>query len=148
MAGTGTLKAKKRKLAIALAEGLTVKAAAERAGIAERTAFRYLKDDPRIHAEVDRILGESTEAAKRKLRAYATRAVETLIQVSDEGGREQSHRVSAARAILDRAGIPAGQKIDLHVSGGLVELTDDELDKEIAKVDREIDGTIEDEGDE
>jgi HEAT repeat protein len=85
-------------LALALASGQTVDAAADRAGIGERTAYRRLTD-PKFRVRVSELRAEMVERALGKLAEGMAEAVDTLRRLL--GAERESVRLAAARAILE-----------------------------------------------
>ena len=100
MAHNGTLSARQQRFLAVLLTSPTVRAAAEAAGISERTGWRYLAD-----AEVKRALSQALDSelahATRRAVTAMTGALETLEGIHRDPGAPTGARVSAARAILD-----------------------------------------------
>src|SRR5262245_50638891 len=93
-------KAAEEALALALALGSTVEAAARHAGISKRTAFRRLQDSA-FQRRVQALRGELFARAVAKLTGHSTAAAETLgklLQAAEEGVR-----LRAAKTILELA---------------------------------------------
>lgn len=90
---------KREKLALALLEAPTVAEAARRVGIAERTAFVWLKEPEfqRLFQEVKR---RFISLALSRLEGITGEAIETLREIMNTGQGE-GPRVSASRAILE-----------------------------------------------
>jgi transposase len=84
-------------LVAALAGGLSVRAAAKKAGLAERTAYRRL-DDPNFRRDVDQARREIITRATAKLAASSTKAADTLRRLL--GSKDERVRLSAARWTL------------------------------------------------
>ncbi len=89
-------------LLLALAKGLTVRSAAEQAGISEATAFRRLRDASFV-AELNRVRGELWNSALGELTEASTRAVERLAMLIDEA-ESDAVRLSACKAVLELGG--------------------------------------------
>lgn len=90
-----------RRLALALASGLSIKDAAEHVGVSERTAHRALKN-PRFAKRVRRIHAAMREQVVGQLTDACTEAVRTLRALLDPGTNPTA-RLGAARAILEHA---------------------------------------------
>lgn len=100
MADSGRVSAKKRRLVAALASSRTVKDAADKAKIAERTAWRYLAD-PAVKAELAAGQDVLLTMATRGLVEDMQTARMVLKAVMLDRDSPPSARVSAARAILE-----------------------------------------------
>jgi AcrR family transcriptional regulator len=98
----GDLHRRKLQLVQALASGLSVTEAAERAGISPRTAYRYLRDEAVVQA-LQSIERELLQVLARRLAALAVRATEALERALQDDGVPWSVRVRAADALLDHA---------------------------------------------
>jgi len=85
-------------LALALASGQTVEAAADRAGIGERTAYLRLTD-PKFRVRVSELRAEMVERALGKLAEGMAEAADTLRQLL--GAERESVRLAAGRSILE-----------------------------------------------
>jgi len=85
-------------LIVALAGGATVRDAARRAHVGERTVYRRL-DEPDFRRQVQDARADMVAQAVGKLADAATKAVETLSALLD--GESESVRLGAARAILE-----------------------------------------------
>lgn len=90
---------KKEKLALALLEAPTVAEAARRVGIAERTAFVWLKD-PEFQEVFSEVKRRFIALALSRLEGVTDEAIQTLREIMTTGQGE-SPRVQAARAILE-----------------------------------------------
>jgi hypothetical protein len=88
-------------LAAAIAAGLTYVAAAERAGVSERTARRRMSDNA-FRLLVERERSHTIDAVRGRLVAATVDAAETLHGLC-LGAESESVRASAARALLDLA---------------------------------------------
>ena len=84
-------------LVAALAAGLSVRAAAQRAGVGETTAYRRLRD-PAFRETVDRAKREIISRATARLAAGTTKAADTLRRLLDSG--DERVQLAAARWIL------------------------------------------------
>lgn len=86
-------------LIAALAGGSTIAAAAQRAGVSERTVWRRL-DDPAFVARLDAAKQQTVQAAIDRLAAGATDAATTLVGLLEKE-QPPSIRLRAAVAILE-----------------------------------------------
>lgn len=98
----GNLSPKQRKAIEALLTEPTVKAAAARAGVNERTLRRYLTDKE-FQAAYQEARRESMRRVTARLQQAAGSAVNTLAAIHADPNLPASARVSAARIILDTA---------------------------------------------
>ena len=127
-----------------LARGGTVTAAAGAAGVSERTVYRW-QDEPAFAAYRADMAEQWREGTQTALRRLATEALNGLLErVPDMD--DQQLRMTAQLA-LDRTG--QGTSSNLHLSGGIdvsarpeKRLTDEELDAEIARMERERAGKV------
>lgn len=92
--GTGEL------LAIKVAAGFSVRAAAAEAGVSESTGYRA-SAKPEFKRRVSELRTESAQAAVGKLSDAASRAVETLVELLDKS-EEPTTRLQASKAILSQ----------------------------------------------
>lgn len=88
-------------LVLSVAGGLTVKVAAERAGMSEATAYRRLSEVD-VRRRLDEVRRTSVEAAMDRLSAFAVGASDVLASVAGDKSAPPSVRVSAATSILTR----------------------------------------------
>jgi hypothetical protein len=86
------------KLILALAGGATTRAAAEQAGVSERTAYRRLKDAD-FRRAVSEVRGRMFDAALGQLAGLASKAVETLERLMES--EKPSEALGAAKAVLE-----------------------------------------------
>jgi hypothetical protein len=89
---------KRERVALLLAEGKAIKAAAAEAGIGERTAYTWLAD-PRFQNHISDLRGRMVDTALGRLTDAATKAVDTLVGLLDDG--RDTVRLRAAFGILD-----------------------------------------------
>jgi hypothetical protein len=95
---SATWNAKEQRLALFLASGRGIKAAAEEVRIGERTAHKWL-EDPEYRAFVAALRGRLLEEAVGRLADAAGKAVQTLCDLLDD---PKSHvRLRAALGVLD-----------------------------------------------
>lgn len=80
----------------------TVTAAAEKAGVAKRTAFRYL-EGAAFQEAYRKARRQSVSHAIVSVQAAASKAVETLSHIMEDGGAPVPSRVSAAKILLETA---------------------------------------------
>jgi phage terminase small subunit len=103
MADNGTHRAlttRQRRFVLALLESSTVRQAAERADLPERTAWRYL-GDARVKIELSRLSDAMLASACVGLLDDMSLARTTLRTVMQSDQASDAARVSAARAVLD-----------------------------------------------
>ena len=100
MAENGTLSRSQRRFVGALATTRTIRAAAAKANIGERTAWRWLCD-PTVRRAADGALDSVLREATHNAASLMTKALDTLVDVMDDGEASASARVSAARAVLE-----------------------------------------------
>ncbi len=103
-------------LLVALASGATVRDAAGRAGVAERTAYRRL-DDPGFRRRLARARAELIDRAVGQLSDAATAAVATLRGLLDADS--DNVKLGAARSILE---LGTRLREAAEIEGRLVEL--------------------------
>jgi hypothetical protein len=89
-------------LALALAAGCTVHAAAAEAGIGETTAKRWLREQPAIVRRVGELRAEMTSRALGRLIENMGSAADTLAYLSRKA-KSETVRLGAARAVLELA---------------------------------------------
>lgn len=89
-------------LAVAVAGGSTIRAAAESSGCSERQAYRVAAS-PEFKQRVSEIRSEMTNAAVGELSAAASEAVATIRELL-ASTNEPSVRLNAAKAILNALG--------------------------------------------
>lgn len=85
---------------LALAAGATVRAAAKKAGVGERTAYRWV-EDPAFRERVDAVRTAMFDRAVSRLAKGAAAAAETLQRLLKAEG--ESIRLGAARSVLELA---------------------------------------------
>jgi transposase len=97
MADLSALTEKQRRVAELLAAGYTRQEAANRAGVSERSVYRWLDDaafQRHIRAEQNRLRGELVSALRRSL-SKSIRVLEVALDSDDE-----DRKLLAARALL------------------------------------------------
>lgn len=93
----------KQLLAVqALATGLSINEAADRAGVNEKTVDRWLKL-PEFQKAINQTKRNTYDTAIAKLVGTCTDAVETLREVATNKQASSNARVTAARVILETA---------------------------------------------
>jgi hypothetical protein len=98
VAGQGRKNADERLL-VALAGGLTVRAAAKACGVSERTIHRRL-DDQAFQQRIAEARAKLVKGSIGRLARAGTSAVRTLEHISRQG-KTEACRVAASRTILD-----------------------------------------------
>jgi transposase-like protein len=88
---------KKATLALALASGMTVVAAAEQAGVSESTVHRKLKQ-PAFRRLVARLRGQMLDAALGRLAENMTRAADKVARLLDSA--DEAVALRAARTLM------------------------------------------------
>lgn len=99
-AQAGALSRNRRRFALALTISRSVKAAADSVGIAERTAWNWLRE-PAVRAAPNEALDAVLAQATHNAAGLMTKALDTLAAVMADREASSSSRVSAARAILE-----------------------------------------------
>ena len=105
-------------LLLALACGAPVKAAAERAGVSERTAYRRL-DDPEFHQQLEAARTDLFRRASGMLSAAGTESIRTLVSLQD-ASQQPSVRLGAAKAVLELE-LKFREKVELEPRVSLLE---------------------------
>jgi len=98
MAENGALSPRQSKFVAAILATPTVTAACKKAGIGQRTGWRYLAD-PAVQAELTRRQDAMLAQTAAMLAQDSSEAVAVLMYIAGKGQNE-SARVGAARAIL------------------------------------------------
>lgn len=93
---------KKQKALTALLEQPTIDKAADAAGVARSTIYRYLKD-PDFAAAYRQARSEALAHATTRLQQLASEAVEALGDVIGDAYAAPKDRISASRTVLDFA---------------------------------------------
>lgn len=109
---TGKITHRKEAAIAGLLAHESVRAAAESAGVNERTLFRWLQE-PGFSEAYRRAREESLRQAVSVLQRAMTRAVETLLQIMDNDEAPTGSRVSAARTVLEH-GFRGAELLDLE----------------------------------
>jgi hypothetical protein len=93
---------KEARFLAGLLNGLTIKQSAIEAGISERSAFRYLKNEDvqrYLRDASNRVLAES----ERRLLLGSSKAIDVLLEILDDPDASASVRLKASIAILDNS---------------------------------------------
>lgn len=101
MASNGNLTARQRRFITFLLVEKDVKSAADKAGIGERTAYRWMKN-PGVKSAILEAEGAALQTVTRALIRLASQAVETLEGAMADGDARQSAKIRAADIILGR----------------------------------------------
>ena len=101
MTNSGRLTPKKKAFVRALLTERDTRGAARAAGVAERTAYRWVQD-PEIQAALLEAEGVALEAVTRGLLRLAHEAVDTLENAMGDEEARTSARVRAADIVLQR----------------------------------------------
>ena len=99
MGANRSLNRRQRQFVAALVGTPTIAAAAERAGIAESTAYRYLRD-PNVKAALGQALDNALGQVTRQAVVEMAEALRTLAEIHRDEETPPAQRVSAARVIF------------------------------------------------
>ncbi|MBI3946706.1 MAG: hypothetical protein HY321_12355 [Armatimonadetes bacterium] len=100
--GTQKLTAKQRKAILALLSEPGIDKAAALADVAPNTLWRWRRE-PAFREALAEARRETFASATTALAAAAAKAVVVLVEIATNPGAREAARVSAARAILERA---------------------------------------------
>lgn len=115
------LTSKQETAVAALLTEPTYRAAASRAGVSERTLYRWLRDEAFVNAlRITR--RKMVELAVGRMQAATGQAVTALLDIAHRGQRD-SDRLRAATALLDRAFQGLSEAVLLHGTPPLAETT-------------------------
>lgn len=98
----GTLKPKQEKFLMALVSEPSITKAIEKAGIAKKTAYKYLKDEA-FNREYMQLRQDMAGRTTSLLLQASGRAVEVLYQVMDDEKVSPYARVQASKTVLEMA---------------------------------------------
>jgi hypothetical protein len=101
MAGNGTLSQNQKKVIAALLTEATIRDAAKKAGLGERTVHRYLADEA-FKAELRRQQDRTIAAATAALSGLAGTAIATLKAVLEDASASHATKVRAALGVLEQ----------------------------------------------
>jgi transposase-like protein len=96
----------KQHVALLLASGKSVTAAAEEAGLHRSTIHQWLKTDSKFAAAVESARGEYVETLRDRLRDQAAIAVQAITDLLTSPNTPASVRLRAALAVLERPQFP------------------------------------------
>jgi uncharacterized protein YggE len=97
------LSRKQGEVIAALVTMPTITEAATRAGVGERSLFRWLRADATFQAAYREARGQAVQQAITRIQQATSTAVKTLESVMKNTKAPSSSRVSAARAVLEMA---------------------------------------------
>ena len=122
----------KRQLVFeALLSGCNQREAARKSGCTDQTVHRWVKKDPVFMAELDKARAERMQSAKDGIADLVPTAVRRLRGVLLDPAAQHKDVITAAREILDRAGIVARKAVEVTGANGgpvaVVSLTPDQL---------------------
>lgn len=100
MTENGNLSTKQVRAIAALLECRTVKEAAEKAQVGERTLYRWLKEE-RFRATLDEAAGEALAQAARRMQSVVGKGVETLDRVLDDPHAPDKLKVRATGVLFN-----------------------------------------------
>ena len=100
---TADLSPSQDRVALLLASGWSVRAAAAEASVGERTIFGWRADLPAFNKQVEQHRSELFANALGKLADISGKAVELLEKLVDDVLVDPNVRLQAAKAILDQA---------------------------------------------
>jgi hypothetical protein len=124
------LNQKQLTVALLLATGTTITAAAEKAAITRQTIHGWLNNDYEFMAYINRLKKENTEAARAAIQSAAVLAVETIAAIMKESEND-SVRLSAAKEVLAMAGLT--KETGTLLNKGIGATTAPELKLEVEK---------------
>jgi transposase-like protein len=104
--GEASPQSPKQRVALLLASGKSVTAAAEEAGLHRSTIHQWLKTDSKFAAAVDSARGEYVETLRDRLRDQAAIAVQAITDLLTSPNTPASVRLRAALAVLERPQFP------------------------------------------
>ena len=90
----------------ALAQGFSVTAAAQEAGIHRTTIHHWLRSDPEFKTAVENAELEFVEALKDQVRELSFGALETLQNLMGDPNTRDAIRLKTALAVLERPSFP------------------------------------------
>jgi hypothetical protein len=102
-----TLSPVQAQVVAALAQGLTVTAAAGHAGIHRSTIYEWLKTVPGFQSAIRESREEFKETLRDDLKTLSAKALSTLHEVLDDSQAPAGVRVRAALAVLQRSDLPS-----------------------------------------
>ena len=126
---TGELSARQKRFVSVLATGeaKTVLAAAELAGVARVTGYRYW-NNPTIKAAIQSAQSDLLSTVSHYAVSAMTEAIDTLREIHNDKGNPPAVRVSAARALLE-AGPRLHELVNLVERVGALEAAIEEVNQ-------------------
>jgi hypothetical protein len=99
-------------------EGATYEQIGAEVGLNFSSVWGRLRPGKPAAVLLDRLLDEAVEVARAQIRRHTTTAVRTLLHVATDENAPQSARVSAAKELLARGGLPehVERTVDARVS--------------------------------
>lgn len=119
-----------------LLKGESLTQAAEVVGIHKSTAHRW-KADPEFAAALAGAVYERHAAVLARLRAGAASMVDVLVSIAEDADAPPSARVSAAREVLDRAGVPRLERLEIAATLESLSWSGDDA-AELAQLERTV----------
>ena len=101
-----TLSPAQARVVVALAQGLSVTAAAREAGVHRDTIYQWLRNQPEFETAVENARAEYVAILADGVRDLAARALETLKELLDDPHTPPAVRLKTALAILQRPAYP------------------------------------------
>lgn len=111
-----TLTPKQHDALVLLLDGETRIATAERAGISRSTLYDWLSDGHPFRLAYEEACDRAVTEARSVLKAGAVKAAQALVGVAVSGVSSDGPRVAAAKAVLDRIGVPEETRSSVAVS--------------------------------
>ncbi len=96
-----TIEPNKDRALTALLSSRSITAAAEKAGVSERSIYTWLREDIEFRTAYQDMRRASLQAASEKIAGSIDEAVSTLSEIMTDNTEKANARVSAAKAILD-----------------------------------------------
>lgn len=126
---------KRMRAAQMLASGAMYHEVATVVHVTERTLYRWMRI-PEFDAQVKAFEAEARDKATRVLRRNAVAAANRLVDLMDNGGRDDRVKLQASTEILDRIGVVTVTKIAPTDPSGELEYGADVRDQLQRKLDR------------
>src|SRR6185436_10826643 len=101
-----TLSPKQLQVAVALAQGHTVSAAAREAGVHRGTIYQWIRTEPEFKAAAGAAKREYVAKLNDDLRELSAHALDTLRSLLDDPATPHIVRLKAALAVLERPQFP------------------------------------------
>ncbi len=151
MASNGRPRPQSRAIVLeAVANGATVKDAAERAGCGERTAWRW-STEPAFKSELAEIQRARREQAENILAAEIEASLATIRMIRDDVEQDGGTRLRASVELLDRVGVVKTDRAEVHLHQHAEDVSDEDIDQELLRIQAQRDkdkdkGTGDEEG--